>query len=180
MSDQLDQFDIESSSRPEGGTVQLRLWVALLGLAVVPALAGVLITGVILALPPNGDGSSSVSSGVIVGVIALVGFAIVATVALLHYLLRPLEGIAESRSRLQVLYSQAREDSRRDGLTGLGNHRAFQEEVERLMAAQGSSGEPFCLVLIDVDDLKVVNDHDGHAAGDELLASMGRAMREVA
>jgi diguanylate cyclase (GGDEF)-like protein len=166
-------------ARSDAGNVHMRLWVALLGLAVVPALAGVLITGVLLAGSTSG-GNDSVPAAAVIGVIALVVLALVATVALLRYLLRPLEGIAESRTRLQILYSQAREDSRRDGLTGLGNHRAFQEELEQLVALHTASREPFCLVLMDLDDMKVVNDHEGHAAGDELLESMARTMREIA
>jgi diguanylate cyclase (GGDEF)-like protein len=180
MPDQKPRFDIETSGRSDTGAVKMRLWVALLGLALVPAMAGVLVTGVLLVASSDPDAAADpVPGGVVAGVLALVIFALVATVALLRYLLRPLEGIAESRSRLQVLYSQAREDSRRDGLTGLGNHRAFQEELNQLMAAYAASGDPFCLVLMDLDDLKVVNDHDGHAAGDELLASMGRMMRGI-
>jgi diguanylate cyclase (GGDEF)-like protein len=148
----------------------------------VPALAGVLITGVLLLGNDSAavDGAQPIPGSVVIGVVALVVLAIVATVALLHYLLRPLEGIAESRSQLEVLYSQAREDSRRDGLTDLGNHRAFQEELDQVVAAHDTSGEPFCLVLMDLDDLKVVNDLEGHAAGDELLLTFARTMRELA
>ena len=75
---------------------------------------------------------------------------------------------------LQKLYNRARMDSLRDPLTGLGNHRAFQEELERRLDEARRYNHPFALVLMDLDSLKLVNDQRGHAAGDALLASMGR------
>jgi len=71
-------------------------------------------------------------------------------------------------------YDRARLDARMDPLTGLANHRAFQEELGRQVADATRSGRPLALVILDLDDLKRVNDADGHAAGDELLATVGR------
>src|SRR6185295_1680316 len=53
-----------------------------------------------------------------------------------------------------------------DPLTGLRNHRAFQEDLARELQRAGRTGEPVALVLMDVDDLKVWNDTHGHQAGD--------------
>jgi diguanylate cyclase (GGDEF)-like protein len=78
------------------------------------------------------------------------------------------------------MYELAREDSLRDGLTGLGNHRAFQEELDRELEWYQRYRVPVALLLIDLDDLKLVNDSEGHAAGDEMLREMGRLVREVA
>jgi hypothetical protein len=58
----------------------------------------------------------------------------------------------------------------------LGNHRAFQEELARQLDFAVRSGMWLSLLLIDVDDLKRVNDERGHASGDELLASLGRTV----
>ena len=46
-------------------------------------------------------------------------------------MLRDVDRLTQDRDRLEDLYGQAREDSLLDGLTGLGNHRAFQEELAR-------------------------------------------------
>ncbi len=64
-----------------------------------------------------------------------------------------------------------------DALTGLGNQRAFGEEVDRLMAGWARTRIPFAVLLIDVDDLKIVNARSGHDAGDALLATLGRHVR---
>lgn len=88
--------------------------------------------------------------------------------------LRSVEALVDEREALYELYSRARNDSLIDALTGLGNHRAFQEELGRQLDHARRHETSLALVLIDVDDLKKVNDERGHAAGDELLASVGR------
>lgn len=52
-----------------------------------------------------------------------------------------------------------------DPLTGLANRRAWDEQYRRRLAGD----EPFCLVLLDLDQFKSINDHLGHAAGDKCL-----------
>lgn len=59
-----------------------------------------------------------------------------------------------------------------DALTGLANRRAFDEWLER--ATSGPA--PQALVLIDLDDFKVINDTHGHGCGDEVLRRIGRAL----
>jgi diguanylate cyclase (GGDEF)-like protein len=65
--------------------------------------------------------------------------------------------------------------SRYDALTGLYNRGAFFAAVEREIKRVERSGRGFCLVMMDLDDLKPVNDTFGHPAGDQLL----RAITEV-
>jgi diguanylate cyclase (GGDEF)-like protein len=74
------------------------------------------------------------------------------------------------------MYSQARLDALLDPITGLGNHRAFQEELHRQIDDAGRHGHPLALVILDLDGLKTVNDELGHAGGDQLLGSMGRLL----
>ncbi|HSL76201.1 MAG TPA: EAL domain-containing protein [Candidatus Limnocylindrales bacterium] len=78
---------------------------------------------------------------------------------------------------LREAYDRARLDSLLDALTGLGNHRAFQEELDARIAQARDEDQPLSLVMIDVDDLKTINDQKGHAAGDDLLRSVAMIMR---
>ena len=64
-----------------------------------------------------------------------------------------------------------------DPLTGLRNHRAFHEDIARELQVVARTGVPLALVLLDVDDLKAVNDTHGHQAGDERLQALAHAIR---
>jgi diguanylate cyclase (GGDEF)-like protein len=59
-----------------------------------------------------------------------------------------------------------------DPLTELGNHRAFQEELQRALSFAARRGEPFAVALVDLDDFKYVNDTQGHRHGDEVLIAL--------
>jgi len=88
--------------------------------------------------------------------------------------LSAMERLVESGEQLRGMYNDARQESLSDPLTGLGNHRSFQEELARQIEAARQGDYPLSLALIDLDDLKRTNDERGHAAGDRLLAAMGR------
>ncbi len=64
-----------------------------------------------------------------------------------------------------------------DYLTGLGNHRAYQESFGDRVAECRLSGEPLTIALVDVDEFKVLNDRRGHVAGDRLLAALAKVLR---
>jgi diguanylate cyclase (GGDEF)-like protein len=66
----------------------------------------------------------------------------------------------------------------RDDLTGLGNHRHFQEALEELVGAAQAAGEPLSVLLVDLDDFRNVNTRFGHRVGDEVLSAVGRAVRQ--
>ena len=62
-----------------------------------------------------------------------------------------------------------------DMMTGLGNRAAFQEEMERDAAFSGPVG----YIMVDANDLKTVNDTQGHHRGDELLRCVARCMERA-
>jgi len=65
-----------------------------------------------------------------------------------------------------------------DALTGLGNRRAFERDLQNELDRTRRSGEPFGLLMIDLDGLKQVNDHEGHDRGDALLATFARTLTQ--
>ena len=60
----------------------------------------------------------------------------------------------------------------RDGLTGLYNRRRMAEILEETVAASTAGGSPCAVLFIDLDGFKRINDHFGHALGDELLIAV--------
>jgi diguanylate cyclase (GGDEF)-like protein len=64
-----------------------------------------------------------------------------------------------------------------DPLTGLGNRRLVEDELDRIAAHAARTGDPFAVVMIDLDHFKPVNDSFGHAAGDALLVAVADVLR---
>ncbi len=67
-----------------------------------------------------------------------------------------------------------------DGLTGVLNHRAFQDRLQTEIERARRTGEPLALALLDVDRFKAFNDEHGHQAGDEALRSVAAALEGAA
>jgi diguanylate cyclase (GGDEF)-like protein len=86
---------------------------------------------------------------------------------------RTVAPLVATQAELQVRYEAAVADALRDPLTGLGNHRAFHEELDRQVSAALRYEIPLSLLLIDIDEFKAVNDGRGHAAGDRVLRGFG-------
>lgn len=64
-----------------------------------------------------------------------------------------------------------------DNLTGLGNHRAFQEQLALATTSSAREGSGFALALLDLDGFKALNDQFGHPAGDAVLAGIAEVIR---
>jgi len=63
-----------------------------------------------------------------------------------------------------------------DALTGLHNRRWFNDAFARQIARSHEDGAPFCLMLIDVDYFKRINDNYGHVAGDRTLVAIAEVL----
>jgi diguanylate cyclase (GGDEF)-like protein len=63
-----------------------------------------------------------------------------------------------------------------DSLTGLFNHRYFYDCLSKEVARADRQGQPLSLVMLDLDDFKLVNDRHGHRVGDEVLQQVGQAI----
>jgi diguanylate cyclase (GGDEF)-like protein len=75
------------------------------------------------------------------------------------------------------IYEKAKEQADMDGLTGLHNHRDFQDCYNREIEHCAVSGDDFSLLFIDIDFFKTYNDIYGHAMGDEILKEVGRIIK---
>ncbi|KFN04487.1 GGDEF domain-containing protein [Bacillus clarus] len=65
-----------------------------------------------------------------------------------------------------------------DALTGLGNVRQFDLEMNRYIGNKHMKNDSLCLLFIDIDYFKYINDTYGHPAGDEVLKQVGHILRE--
>ncbi len=67
-----------------------------------------------------------------------------------------------------------------DELTGLSRRHVLFRALEKEAARNSRHGNPFSVLMIDIDDFKRYNDRFGHQAGDEVLRTVGRILREEA
>ncbi len=77
-------------------------------------------------------------------------------------------------SRRQLLYQATH-----DALTGLINRREFEQRLHAVIERTKRGESRGCLLYLDLDQFKVVNDTAGHTAGDELLRQIARLMQDV-
>ncbi len=77
--------------------------------------------------------------------------------------------LADSNQRLEQLSHQLKLAASIDPLTACLNRRAMMRELEREAARVRRNAAPFCVVFLDLDHFKAVNDQHGHAAGDAVL-----------
>jgi diguanylate cyclase (GGDEF)-like protein len=83
------------------------------------------------------------------------------------------------RLALEQQEEEARRLARADGLTLLGNRRAFEEAIETEAARAHRTGTPLSVAIVDVDGLKDINDRLGHLEGDAVLRKVADALRDL-
>jgi diguanylate cyclase (GGDEF)-like protein/putative nucleotidyltransferase with HDIG domain len=77
-----------------------------------------------------------------------------------------------------LLFERTEEQALKDPLTGLSNPRALQFQVARELGRARRTSSPFSLILLDLDDFKVINDEYGHLAGDRALQEVAKALQQ--
>ena len=107
------------------------------------------------------------------------------------YLKKPFEGaeliariggavrIKRLQDELQLRNQQLDLLSRVDGLTGVYNRRHIDQQLEAAATRADRGGEPFAVLMMDIDHFKRVNDHEGHPAGDRILKEFARRVQTV-
>jgi diguanylate cyclase (GGDEF)-like protein len=78
-----------------------------------------------------------------------------------------------------ALHDALREQATRDELTGLANHRRFQQSLAHETAVANRTGGPLALAIVDLDDFKAVNDTHGHLQGDLVLKKVAEVLRTI-
>jgi diguanylate cyclase (GGDEF)-like protein len=80
---------------------------------------------------------------------------------------------------LQENHRYLEELAHRDPLTGLANHRRFQEIVGKELALSRHEDRPLAVVLLDLDDFNRINEAHGHPFGDEVLGAVADSLRSA-
>ena len=83
------------------------------------------------------------------------------------------------KQELELANSRLQDLATTDGLTGLKNHRAFQEQLAAECKAAQRHGTPLALLLLDVDHFKQYNDLFGHPAGDAVLKQVAQLLSQT-
>jgi diguanylate cyclase (GGDEF)-like protein/PAS domain S-box-containing protein len=78
---------------------------------------------------------------------------------------------------LESANAKLKSESLTDYLTGLPNRRVFSERSEQALHRFKVSGEPYGLILLDLDNFKRINDEFGHDIGDDVLRTVGRVLQ---
>lgn len=105
-------------------------------------------------------------------IISYVSCALLISIVILGHVRR----FNQEIDKAQALTHQLRELAQRDSLTGLLNHASIHKEAMNLVHHQ----QPFCLMMLDIDEFKQVNDTHGHLYGDDVLRQLSLAMQTAA
>lgn len=87
------------------------------------------------------------------------------------------EQVQARTAQLQQANAELALQARSDPLTGLLNRRGLDAQMGLVLALAQRSGRPLCLVSVDVDHFKAINDTHGHAQGDLVLQSLARTLQ---
>ncbi len=91
--------------------------------------------------------------------------------------LEQLLGIIVYPLRNALLYYRAQHEAATDRLTGLANRSVFGDALAREISRAQRYGSSLALLMVDLDNLKLINDRHGHSAGDRALQQVAQALR---
>ena len=94
--------------------------------------------------------------------------------------MRDNERLTRSAAELALSNRRYQMASLTDALTGIPNRRAGQNVLIQAISAAQRYGVPLCVISIDIDHFKLINDQYGHMAGDEVLQLMGKTIQQAA
>lgn len=87
-----------------------------------------------------------------------------------------LDKSTQAMEALQRDLETIRREAMTDGLTGLSNRKAFDEEIRRIAREADTNNVTFTLLMVDIDHFKGFNDNFGHQVGDQVLRLVARTL----
>ncbi|BCJ41407.1 hypothetical protein GCM10010168_55940 [Actinoplanes ianthinogenes] len=139
--------------------------------SVLPYVAVAALYATVLAAElPDGGGHAVMA----LAATALTVLVVVRQISTLRDNARLLDTVDASLSQLRAYQKELDHQVTHDPLTGITNRPAYSARL----GAQLAGGEPFVVVLLDLDDFKVVNDRHGHETGDALLRTISTRLRQ--
>ncbi len=90
-----------------------------------------------------------------------------------------LSSATEEMERLRKELDDARREASTDPLTGLLNRRAFTTVLSNAIAKAQADKRPLCLLMVDLDHFKAINDRYGHLVGDKVLRFLGQLLQQL-
>lgn len=121
---------------------------------------------------------SMIAGGDVVGMIGVPEGSAPMTDALRRMIAAAAALVAVSVKNAQ-LFREIRDNSLRDGLTGLFNRAHGLEMIDHELRRAHRSKQPLAVIMFDIDHFKDVNDRHGHLCGDAVLSAVGRRLKEV-
>ena len=120
---------------------------------------------------------------VLLGIIFLAGVGL--SLALAYWFSRQLQSIfnqyratrLQHLTELEELNRQLAQQSRTDALTGTANRGYFNEQLGQQLGQANRYGDTVCLLLLDIDHFKQINDTHGHLSGDQVLQELARLIQ---
>lgn len=114
---------------------------------------------------------------VIIGVAAAVGLLCAPEPAPLLWPVLFILSIGGAVMVFGISQSALRDAADRDPLTGVWNRAGVVWQAQALASRTRTRGQPMAVIILDLDDFKIINDNDGHEAGDTVLVDLARRWR---
>jgi diguanylate cyclase (GGDEF)-like protein len=140
-----------------------------------------------LAVPPSEvnpnrkDTTGFVATWVLVaGLLLITGWSIMTTRRLRQEIAKRQEFealLATATARIQAERNRAQLEARTDALTGVFNRRKFNEYLQEELSRYRRKQTEFCVMMIDLDYFKLINDEFGHDVGDQVLKAVSQVIQ---